>query len=97
MDLKKAIKSQLDEWPVEYGDRMVDEASGFQGVVTAIFFYQHGCMRINLRGRSLTTGEPLECTFDAPELKLVSDDMRDKGDRPAHTGGPHSLTPPSRP
>jgi hypothetical protein len=91
----KLIHEQLAEYGIEFGERYRDPASEFEGVVVAFYFFEHGCLRVNLRGQNNSTGGALEMTFDAPELVRVADDKPvPKG---STKGGPHGLTPMSRP
>lgn len=88
------VAEQITVHGIEFGDRMRDKASGFEGLVTALYLYQHGCMRVQLRGASRTTGEPIDATFDAPELEHVATGQPVARSR--RTGGPHGLSGPSQ-
>jgi len=91
----KLITDQMAEYGIEFGERYRDGASKFEGVVVAFYFYEHGCLRVNLRGRDFSTGGALEQSFDAPELVRVTDDVPvPKG---TTKGGPRGLAPTSRP
>ena len=93
-ETQKMVEAQLAEYGIEFGARYRDSASLFEGTVTSVHFYQHGCMRVTLRGASKTTGEPLDCSFDAPELVSVATEVPvPKG---TTRGGPHGLSSPSR-
>lgn len=93
-ETQKMIEPQLVEYGIEFGAQYRDSASKFEGTAISIHFYQHGCMRVTLRGASKTTGEPLECAFDAPELVAVATESPvPKG---TTRGGPHGLAAPSR-
>lgn len=83
------ITTQADEYGIEFGHRYRDRASGFEGSAVALYFFEHGCLRVNLRGASKTTGEPIDATFDAPELVAVATETAvPKG---STKGGPHDL------
>lgn len=88
-DSMKMITEQLIAHNIEFGERYKDRASGFEGQVTAIYFFEHGCMRVALRGTNHSTGEPAEAVFDAPELISVAT----AAPVPASSrkGGPHDL------
>lgn len=86
---RKQIDSQLKEHGVVFGRRYRDPASGFEGEVQALYFFKHGCMRVQLRGVNRTTGEPAEFVFDAPELVVV--DTGAPVPAGPRTGGPHDL------
>lgn len=90
----EGIAAQLAAHGVEFGKRYVDPASGFTGEVSALYFYKHGCLRVSLRGRNLSTGEPAEFTFDAPDL--VDEETSLPVAPSPRTGGPHGLSGPSR-
>ena len=91
---RKQIDEQLDAHRIEFGEKYRDPASGFEGYVKAMHFYEHGCLRVSLRGVNTQSGEPAEFSFDAPELVAVKTEKAvPAGPR---TGGPHGLTPPAR-
>lgn len=93
-ETRKQIVEQIDAHGIEFGEKLRDPASGFEGEVQSMHFYKHGCLRICLRGVNKTTGEPAEFMFDAPELVAVKTETPvPAGPR---TGGPHGLTGPSR-
>lgn len=74
------------------GERYKDTQTGFIGHATAVYFFQHGCERVQLK--ALADGEIKEFVFDAPELEHVDTGVRATSPR---TGGPHDRTPvPSR-
>jgi hypothetical protein len=67
------------------GEKYRDQATGVEGALTAIHFYEHACERGTLR---YVNGQKdvIEATFDAPELVHVATD------KPAHStrpGGPN--------
>lgn len=91
-----AVTAQLVEHGVELGKRYKDKASGFEGTATALYFFEHGCLRINLRGSSKTTGEPVDASFDAPDL-IDGESEKAVPASPTRTGGPHDTAPMARP
>lgn len=94
-ETRDQVVEQIDAHGIEFGEKYRDPASGFEGVVVALYFFEHGCMRVNLRGHNESTGGALEQAFDAPELVRVVDEKPvPAGSR---TGGPHDLSPVSRP
>lgn len=99
-DTLKSVTSQLEDHGIEFGERLRDPASGFEGVVKAMHFYEHGCLRVSLRGVNNTTGEPAEFSFDAPEPEKITEVVGGTTSAPVppsdRTGGPHGLTPPAR-
>jgi hypothetical protein len=93
-DTVAAITDQVKAHGIEFGKRYRDKASGFEGVCVSLYYFEHGCCRACLRGASKTTGEPVEATFDAPDLLAVDTEQAvPKGPR---TGGPHGLGGPPR-
>lgn len=85
------ILEQLDIHGIEFGKKYRDPASGFEGEVQSMYFFKHGCLRVELRGTNRTTGEPASFAFDAPDLvKVETAEPVPAGKR---TGGPHDLTP----
>ena len=83
------INEQIDAHGIEFGKRYRDPASSFEGEVQALYFYKHGCLRVELRGQNKTTGEPASFVFDAPELVSVETEQPVPPSR--RTGGPHDL------
>ncbi|MCV7255272.1 hypothetical protein H7J86_24215 [Mycobacterium hackensackense] len=74
------------------GEKYRDTATGFEGTATAVYFYEHACERVNLKGLN-TQGEVLDYVFDAPELVHAV-----TAARPTVTkaGGPRGRTPVAR-
>ena len=91
-DTQKMIEEQMKAHGIEFGKKYRDPASGYEGEVSGIFFYKHGCTRVCLRGVNKTTGEPADYIFDAPELVSVETDIPVPPSK--KTGGPHDLTGP---
>lgn len=58
------------------GEEYVDEQSGFQGIATAIYFYQFGCARVNVEAYDKSRKEIRSLTFDAPRLTHVKSKKR---------------------
>jgi len=79
---------------IELGQKYRDTATGFEGTASAVYFFQHGCERVNLKGLN-GQGELVEYVFDAPELE-----HRESGRKvellEKKTGGPHDRTPVAR-
>lgn len=73
------------------GEKYRDAQTGFVGHATAVYFFQHGCERVQLK--ALIQGELKEYVFDAPELESVATGLRATSPR---TGGPHDRTPVAR-
>lgn len=91
---EKTIGEQVRAHGVEFGNKYRDKSSGFEGMVAAVHIYEHGCMRVTLRGQNKMSGEPGEYSFDAPDLIAVVDEKPvPAGPR---IGGPHGLKGPSR-
>jgi len=47
-DTYKQVAEQIDAHGIEFGKRYCDPASEFEGEVTALYFFKHGCMRVSL-------------------------------------------------
>lgn len=84
-----SIIAQAREHGIEFGERYVDPHSGFEGVATSVYFFEHACVRVQLRGTNKSTGAPVECSFDAPELVRVKTEEKVPATR---SGGPHDVT-----
>lgn len=76
---------------IKLGERYRDTATGFEGTASALYFYQHGCERVNLKGLN-GHGELVEFVFDAPELERATTG-RKIGLIEKKTGGPHDRAP----
>jgi hypothetical protein len=77
---------------IEFDKKYRDKNTGFEGTATQMYFYQHGCERVLLKGMN-TQGEIVEYVFDAPELEDAATKRGIKLlDR--KTGGPHDSAAP---
>ena len=56
---------------VKLGERYRDTVSGFEGTATAVYFFLHGCERVQLENWQAQAGELRELSFDAPRLVHV--------------------------
>lgn len=74
---------------IKHGRRYRDRATGFEGTATAVYFFEHGCERVNLKGLN-GQGEVVEYVFDAPELEDAETRVRVQTKVP---GGPHDRAP----
>ncbi len=70
---------------IELGERYIDDQTGFEGVATAISFFQYACERISLETYDATRREVKIEVFDAPRLTSVKTKQRATTER---TGGP---------
>lgn len=52
---------------LKLGERYKDSRTGLAGYLVAVHFYEHACERGTLRYVN-GQGDPVEATFDAPEL-----------------------------
>ena len=50
------------------GDKYRDSQTGFEGIATAIYFFQYGCERVQLEQFDKKTSDIRAITFDAPRL-----------------------------
>lgn len=77
---KTAYKSD-----VQLGKTYRDEQTGYEGVATAISFYQHGCERVSLETYDAQRREVKSEVFDSPRLVDVKTLKKATSDA---TGGP---------
>lgn len=70
---------------VVLGDKYRDSQTGFEGIATAIYFFQYGCERVQLEQFDKKASDIRAITFDAPRLVNVK-----TGKTPVvtKTGGP---------
>lgn len=62
-------KSRVNfESEIVMGDRYRDTQTAFEGVATAVYFYQYGCERVNLEAYDSDRKDIRALTFDAPRL-----------------------------
>ena len=67
------------------GEKYVDKQTGYEGVATAMYFYQHACERVCVEAYDSKTKKVIESVFDAPRLTHVA---TGKKATTAKTGGP---------
>lgn len=79
------MSKQTYKSDIKLGERYRDEQTGVEGTATGLFFYQHGCERVNIEVLAQQTGELKEYGFDAPRLTHVRSGQRARTTR---TGGP---------
>lgn len=77
---KKSYKSDII-----LGEKYKDEQTGFEGVATGVFFYQHACERICLETYDGVNKKVIEFTFDAPRLTSMKTGKKAQVNK---TGGP---------
>lgn len=85
-------KTSVFETDIVLGEKYRDTATGFVGTAIAVYFYEHACERISLKGMN-SQGEVLEYIFDAPELENAETKIRPVV---AKAGGPHDRKPVAR-
>jgi hypothetical protein len=61
------------ETRIGLGDLVKDRITGFEGIVTALTFYQYGCVRALVQPQGMgKDGKPIEPqVFDDPQLKII--------------------------
>lgn len=74
------------------GETYKDAQTGYEGVATAICFFQYACERVTIECFDGIRKMVIEQSFDAPRLTHVKTGVRAKTER---TGGPHDM--PARP
>lgn len=67
------------------GEKYRDEQTGYEGVATAIFFFQHACERVCIETYDKKTKKVISETFDSPRLTHIATNKTATSDRP---GGP---------
>lgn len=85
-------KSSVFKTDVVLGDRYRDTATGFEGTATSVYFFEHACERVQLKGIN-TQGEVVEYVFDAPELEHAETRLQPVVTK---SGGPHGRKPVAR-
>ena len=74
------------------GDRVKDEISSFEGIVTARSEYLNGCVSLLVQPESLDEGKKIKGVwFDDVQLRLVKKEVI--GRRTRSSGGPERSTP----
>lgn len=67
------IEGNSDFTPIGLGDRVKDPISGFQGIVTAVTTWLHGCIRVVVQPEELREGMPAaDQAFDQSQLVLLA-------------------------
>lgn len=57
---------------IVFGDKYREKNTGFVGAATAVYFFEHGCTRVNLM--ALVDGDVKEFVFDEQALIHVNSD-----------------------
>jgi hypothetical protein len=70
---------------ITLGELYTDEQTGYAGVATAVYFYQHACERVCLETFDKKQQKVIEHTFDSPRLIAVKSGKKVET---ARTGGP---------
>ena len=78
--MTKKLKYESD---IKLGELYEDKQTGIKGHATGLFFYQHGCERVNIE--VVVAGKIEEYSFDAPRLTHVE---TQKVATTTRTGGP---------
>jgi hypothetical protein len=58
------------ETSIEFGERYRDKNSGYEGVATALYFYEFGCARVSLVSMD-DKGDVKDLSFDEQSLVKV--------------------------
>lgn len=82
------MKKQKYESEIIMGDTYRDKQTGVQGIATAVTFFQHACVRVDLE--VVNNGDIKLYGFDAPRLEHVSSASEPPKTERAKTGGPGS-------
>lgn len=70
---------------IKLGEKYRDEQTGYEGVATAVYFFQHACERVMVEAYDPIKKQVIETTFDAPRLVHIKTGVAALTDRP---GGP---------
>lgn len=70
---------------IKLGEKYRDEQTGYEGVATAIYFFQHACERVQIETFDPERKEVKEQVFDAPRLTHIPTQRQARSTRP---GGP---------
>jgi hypothetical protein len=74
---------------IKLGDRVKDNITGFQGIVTAKTDWKNGCTRFGIQSEKLHDGKPIEVEwFDEDQCSIVLEDAAPNGKREERRGGP---------
>ena len=69
---------------VKLGDKVKDEITGFEGIITGVSDWLYGCRQVHVVSQDLDGGEPKSCWFDEQRVDLNSK---------VETGGPQPVPP----
>lgn len=70
---------------IKLGERYRDEQTGYEGIATAIYFFQHACERVQVETYDPVKKSVIETVFDAPRLTHIKSGTQAQSTRP---GGP---------
>lgn len=79
------MSKQKYESDIKLGERYKDGQTGYEGVATSIYFYQHACERVCLETFDEKRQNVIEAVFDSPRLVHVKTGQQATTDK---TGGP---------
>lgn len=69
---KEPTTKSKDANPADLGDHVRDKVTGFKGIVTGVFKYMNGCVRLMLEARTLKDGKPIEAyTVDDSQVEVI--------------------------
>lgn len=75
------------------GERYADDQTGFEGVATAVYFFQHACERVLLEAYDRERKEVKEQAFDAPRLRHIKSGVAATSTRPGGPAREHHVRP----
>lgn len=78
---------------IKLGERYRDEQTGFEGIATAVYFFQHACERVSVETYDPARLEVKTETFDAPRLVHVDSGVKAKTTRTGGPAMPHAARP----
>ncbi|MCJ7747862.1 MAG: hypothetical protein MUP27_08965 [Desulfobacterales bacterium] len=76
----------MKEQKFEFGSRVKDQITGFEGIVRAVNYWDNGCVKYAVQGQVVKDGKIPECEWiDEQQLELIDAALK-KEKKP--TGGP---------
>lgn len=71
---------------VQLGDKAKDTLTGFEGIVSGVFVFANGCVRVEITPKALKDGKPIDpAVFDEQRLLPKASKAERGGDRPGPT------------
>jgi hypothetical protein len=66
------MTAKKNDLPADLGDEVKDVVSGYRGIVTGVFKYLNGCVRLCLSSRKLVDGKvPDDFVVDTTQVEII--------------------------